>query len=378
MELKLRSRTVVAALAALIAAVPSKGKDISILHVAPFGGALAAGARDYNLGLQIAVNESNAGNGINGARLRVISRDDGNKTDEAMRLIDEVLRDDSVVAMVGLANQATIDELIKTDLLARERVPMVGVRSGVDRTEASEWVFGLRTNRRDELTTLARQLKNIFRTNVAIFHEDEYYTKEAVTAFEAAARAEGITVKARTTYPRGSLDVDAAVNTIVAAQPDAVIVSASTNGASQFIRKLRPRLPNAQVVITSDTDPEIVVEQIGVELAKGIGLSTVVPSPSRKVLPLVVQMNRTVTSLGLEGIARMSFSTMEGYIAGRTIIAALKRANGRPDGAALQRVLNSKLKLDVGGLAIDLTESRQNKNVSAELALIGRDGKVLQ
>jgi branched-chain amino acid transport system substrate-binding protein len=353
-------------------------REIAILHVAPFGGALAAGARDYNLGLQLAINESNANSGTGGTRLRVISRDDGNKTDEALRLIDEVVRDHSPAALVGLSNQTTIDELIKRESLARDRMPLVGVRSGVDRTDASEWVFGFRISRRDELATLTRQLKAIYRTQVAIFHEDESYTKDAIAAFEVAAKNEGITIKSKATFPRGTLDVDAAVATIVASQPDAVLVSANTNGAAQFIRKIRPLLRNAQIVVTSDAEPEIVVEQIGVELARGIGMSTVVPSPHRKVLPLVKQMHATLARLGLSDVARINFSTMEGYIAGRTIAAALKRAGNNADGATLQRVLNSRSRFDLGGLVVDFSEGRKNKTVVTELALIGRDGKVLQ
>jgi branched-chain amino acid transport system substrate-binding protein len=357
---------------------PTAAKELAVLHVAPFGGALAAGARDYNLGLQMAINEANAVSGIGGYRLRLISRDDGNRTEEALRLIDEAIKEHSPVALVGLSNQTTIDELIKRETLSRERVPLVGARSGVDRAESSDWIFGFRTSRRDELATLARQLKTIFRTNVAIFHEDEQYTKDAVAAFEAAAKTEGITVKAKATYARATLEVDPAVATIVAAQPDAVIISASTNGAAQFIRKLRPLLRNAQIVVTSDTEPEIVVEQIGAELARGIGLSTVVPSPHRKVLPLVQQMHATIDSLRLTDVARVNFSTMEGYIAGRAIVSGLKRAGARPDGAALQRVLNSRTKFDLGGLTIDLSEGRKNRIVFTDLALIGRDGKVLQ
>jgi branched-chain amino acid transport system substrate-binding protein len=216
-------------------------REIAILHVAPFGGALAAGARDYNLGLQLAINESNANSGTS-----------------------------------------------------------------------------------------------------------------------------------------GTLDVDAAVATIVASQPDAVLVSANTNGAAQFIRKIRPLLRNAQIVVTSDAEPEIVVEQIGVELARGIGMSTVVPSPHRKVLPLVNQMHATLARLGLSDVARINFSTMEGYIAGRTIATALKRAGHNADGATLQRILNSRSRFDLGGLVVDFSEGRKNKAVVTELALIGRDGKVLQ
>jgi ABC-type branched-subunit amino acid transport system substrate-binding protein len=365
------------AIAATVA-MPSMARELTILHVAPFGGALAAGARDYNLGLQLAINEANMASGINGVPLRVVSRDDGNNTDEALRLVDEVIREHSPVALVGLSNQTTIDELIKRDTLASGRMPLIGVRSGVDRASTSEWVFGFRTDRAEELATLTRQLKAIFRTQVAIFHEDEPYTKAAISAFEQAARTEGITIKARATYRPGSLDVDAAVATIVAAQPDAVIVTAATNGAAQFIRKLRPLLRNAQIVVTSETEPEIVVEQIGIDLARGVGMSTVVPSPHRRVLPLVNQMHSTLTRLGLHDVARTNFSTMEGYIVGRTIVAALKRSGNKSDGAALQRVLNSRSRFDLGGLTIDFTEGRKNKTMMAELALIGRDGRVLQ
>lgn len=378
--MKTRSRRIIwCVIAGLgLASCALHAKDMVLLHVAPFGGALAAGARDYNLGLQLAVNEANASNGIGGVRVRVISRDDGNRTEEALRLIDEAMTEHAPVALVGLANQTTIDELIKRDTLSRERTPLIGVRSGVDSSENTEWIFGFRTSRRDELTTLARQLKTLFRTNVAIFHEDEPYTKDAIAAFEAAAKAEGIAVKAKATYPRATLDVDAAVASIVTAQPDAVIISASTNGAAQFIRKIRPLLRNAQLVVTSDTEPEIVVEQIGVDLARGIGLSTVVPSPHRRVLPLVTQMHSTIESLKLNDVARINFSTMEGYIAGRAIIVGLKRIGSRADGASLQRLLNSKTKLDLGGYTIDLSEGRRNRVVLADLALIGRDGKVLQ
>jgi branched-chain amino acid transport system substrate-binding protein len=103
-----------------------------------------------------------------------------------------------------------------------------------------------------------------------------------------------------------------------------------------------------------------------------------VPSPHRKVLPLVKQMHATLESLRLSDVARVNFSTMEGYIAGRAIVSGLRRAGSRADGAALQRVLNSRTKFDLGGHTIDLSEGRKNKVVFADLAIIGRDGKVLQ
>jgi branched-chain amino acid transport system substrate-binding protein len=367
-----------ATLALTVITSVSEARDLVVTHVAPFGGALAAGARDFNFGAHMAFVESNATGGVNGHKIRLVSRDDGNRATETIRLLKESLATDTPVAVIGLSGQTGIEAIQKENLLATARVPAIAMRAGTATVSDDPWMFHIRTSHRDELVKLANQLQVIFRTNIAILHEDDDTGREGAKAFEDAAKAVGIKVATRATFPRNSLDFDKAIATIIAAKPDAVLISANTNASAAFVKKFRPANPQTQIVITSAAEPEIIVEQVGPELARGIGLSTVVPNPYRKVLPIVRDFQKTIEKFKLEGIARVNFSSMEGYIAGRLVIDAIRKAGANPDGAAIQRALEGARRIDLGGYQVEFDASRRNRASFAELILIGRDGKVLQ
>jgi branched-chain amino acid transport system substrate-binding protein len=377
-----RQGSIVAALlvALFVALVPVSGgaRELVVTHVAPFGGALAAGARDFNFGAQMAFTESNATGGVNGHKFRLVSRDDGNRAAETIRLLKESLANDAPIAVIGLSGQAGIEAVQKEKLLSNAQVPAVGIRAGTAMVSDDPWMFHLRTSHRDELVKLANQLQAIFRTNIAILHEDDETGREGAKAFEEAAKTVGIKVATRATFPPNTLDFDKAISTIAAVKPDAVLISANTNASANFVKKFRPANPLTQIVITSAAEPEIIVEQIGPELARAIGLSTVVPNPNRQVVPIVRDFHRVIEKFKLKGIGRVNFSSMEGYIAARLVIDAVKRISGNPDGAALLRSLDSARKVDLGGYIVEFDASKRNRAAFAELVLIGRDGKVLQ
>ncbi|TAG00716.1 MAG: hypothetical protein EAZ43_13020 [Betaproteobacteria bacterium] len=355
-----------------------RAKELVVTHVAPFGGALAAGARDFNFGAQIALAEANAAGGVNGHTFRLVSRDDGNRAVETQRLLKASVQNDAPIAAIGLTNQAGVDALQKENFFANSRLPVIAPRVSGTELRDDPWLFHVRSSKRDELIKMTAQLQSLFRTRIAIVTEDDQAGRDAAKAFVDAAKELGIAVVGSATFPANSLDFDQTIQRINAAKPDAVLISASTNASAVFIKKYRPDNRSVQVVVTSAAEPEIIVEQVGKELARGVGLTTVMPNPARLSPAIASDFRRAVEQFKLTGIGRVNFSSMEGYVAARLLIAATRRAGSNPDGSSIKAALDAMRRVDLSGYFVEFDAARRNRAALSELIVIGRDGALLQ
>ena len=93
------------------------GKTIWVGNTAATTGAMAGVGEPFNLGLQAAFEAYNKAGGYNGMSIKLKHYDDGGEADKASTLMDKLIQEDEIFAVVGhfgsYAVDATIDTLMQ-------------------------------------------------------------------------------------------------------------------------------------------------------------------------------------------------------------------------------------------------------------------------
>jgi ABC-type branched-subunit amino acid transport system substrate-binding protein len=126
--------------------------------------------------------------------------------------------------------------------------------------------------------------------------------------------------------------------------------------------------------IVSFVDSKQMVKDLG-PMAQGQVFAQVVPLPTRRNLRIVKEYQRDYRA-SFPG-AQFSFTSLEGYIAARTLVEGLKRTGGSvPTRERLVRALET-VKMDIGDFWIDFTDRNHNGSRFVELTIVNKDGQFL-
>ncbi len=351
--------------------------ELVVAQVAPFAGNLAGAGRDFNLGAMICFDDLNARGGVNGNTIRFMSRDDGYKPDETVRLFESIVKNDDPIAFIGLIGTEGAEALIKKGSLDQAGIPIVGIRSGSNSLRSQNMLFHLRPSNRGEAEKMADQLVNMGIQSIAVFYEDQPSGLEGVAGVEEALVAKKLKLVAQASYKKGSIDVAAAVSAIGKANPAAVIMLSNTVASVAFVKGYRAAGLSSQLFIGALTDAEQFQEQVGAELARGISVAQVVPSPYRRQTSVAADFERLTTKIGLSR-ARVNFASLEGYLTARVLIEGLKQTGKTPTRAALFKALESMKNVEVGGFMVNFSTPQHTGSSYVDLSVFGAGGRILQ
>ena len=359
-----------------IAAPVATAKDIVIGQVAPFGGALAVSGRDFNLGAMIAFDEINAVGGIGGNRLKLVSLDDGYRSAETVRLVEDLIAQDNPVALIGMWGAENIDAVLDKDLLDKAGLPVVGVRSGSSALRAKGALFHVRASYREEVQRILDQVQTMGSSRIAVIYEDTDFGREAWADAQSALAKRQLKPLAVAVQARNDLKVDSVVQKIAAAEPQAVLLVANTPVAGAVIKGLRAKNSPAFIFTTSTVDAEQLVTQLGTTAA-GVAVAQGVPNPYKATAPIAMDFKRRMAMLGIDPL-RANFASLEGYIVARIVGEGLRRAGRDPQRKDLVRGLESLRRADIGGFMVDFGPGQREGSRFVDLSLIGSDGRIRQ
>lgn len=369
-------KTAVLALAVAMGCGAAQTKELVIGQVAPFGGPLAVSGRDFNLGAMIALDEINSAGGIDGQRLRLLSRDDGYRSAETVRHVTDMLAQYQPLALIGMWGAENVAALDANQLLESTGLPIVGVRSGALALRRNPALFHLRASYRDEVHRILDQLKTMGSTRIAVLYEDDDFGREAVADAQAALALRQLKPVLVAAQARNDLKVDVTLDAAMAAQPQVVLLVANTPVAAALIKGLRERNLSAFVFATSTVDAEQLMAQLGAKAA-GVAVAQAVPNPYKATAPVAMAFKQRIKALGINP-ARANFASLEGYIVARVVAEGLRRAGRDPGRRELARALESLHRYDLGGFQVDFGANQHEGSRYVDLSLVGADGRIRQ
>ncbi len=366
---------VITAWLALLAAHAAMAAQIVVGQVAPMSGPEARQGRAYGVGMQMYFDSVNKEGGVNGHTFTLVRKDDLGQPAETVALTRKLLADEKPLVLAGYFGSRNISDLVASGMLESERVALVGYRSAEIRDE-TPMLYNVRAGLRDELARLTSHLSTVGIKKLGLFYEAGPNAQALVAAADAAAKKVDATIIKRASYPANTSKVSDAANQFVEAKPQAIIMVSSGAAAAAFIESYRSSGGTAQIFAHSGTELEQLSQRLGEEQMAGVVIAQVTPSPYKISGRLSKEFTDTAKAQKVD--TPVSYAMMEGYIAARVIVEAVRRQGARPTREGMVTALNSMDAFDMGGYAVAFKPTQRTGSRYVELSIVSSVGKIRQ
>ena len=374
-SMALMARTVVAG-TALLGAQWLQAAQVVVSQVGPMSGLEASQGRAYGTGMELLFNSVNKAGGVNGHTFKLVRRDDGGRPEDTVAATKQALAEDKPIALAGFFGTKNIADLVASGLLEKERIPLVGYRVAEIRPE-TPLLYNVRAGLRDEISKLADHLATIGITRLGLFYEEGPGAAALVAAAEEAAKNARATIVSKAQYPGGTAKVTPAVDIFLKATPQAINMVSSGAAAAGFIEQYRGAGGAAQLFAHSGADIEQLSKRLAEEQMQGVAIAQVTPSPYKVSIRLSKEFADLVAkSPPLE--VPVSYAMMEGYIAAKVIVEAVRRQGARPSREGMVAALDGMTSYDLGGYVVGFKAGMRSGSRFVELSIISGSVKIRQ
>jgi branched-chain amino acid transport system substrate-binding protein len=194
----------------------------------------------YRKGWQMAVEEINAAGGVGGRPIEVVSRDDNGNPGDAVRVAEELVSREQVVALVG--SFASHVGLAVSDLARQRRIPYLAAEPLTDKLvweQGNRYTFRLRASTYMQTAMLIPEAARLNRKRWALVYPNYEYGQAAVNAFKKLLKARQPDVEFVTEQapPLGKIDAGATVQALASAKPDAIFSVLFGPDLAKFVRE---------------------------------------------------------------------------------------------------------------------------------------------
>jgi ABC-type branched-subunit amino acid transport system substrate-binding protein len=356
-----------------LSSVRAQSSKIILGQSAAFTGPAAQLGIQFHQGAKIWFDQVNARGGVDGRSIEIKMMDDGYEPDRCAENTRKLI-DQDVFALFGYIGTPT--SLAALPLTLKEQVPFIAPFTGAMalREPFHRNVFHLRASYNDETALIVKQLTNLGLKKIAVFYQNDAYGKAGLDGATLALNALKLKPVAQATVERNSVDVAAAVKTLMAASPDAVIQVSAYKSCAAFIREARKAGFGGTFFNVSFVGTQALADELGKEAA-GVVVSQVVPSPYNSARPIAREFAEAVKKAG--GTANANFSSLEGYLAARVVTEGLGRAGSK--GATregLVRGIEALGSQSLGGFNVQFSASNHVGSSFVELSMLTGDGRV--
>jgi len=366
-------------LASILTVRPGFAAEIKIGQVAPYSGPLAPTGKHVGAGIRLYFDTVNARGGIHGNTLRLVTRDDAYKSEQTLKMVDEILAAENPLALTGLVGTGNVGALLKSGKLEAAGIPVVGARTGAAnlRNPSPALLFHTRASYGSEVAAMVRQMKSMGIATVAVFHQDDPFGQDGLAAAKQALADAAIKLVASASYKKNTTEVADAVKNIGAANPMGVIMVSNTAASAAFIKAFRPDNPATQLIALSVTDGPQVAERIGAQLARGLGVVQVVPDPVAGTAPIAAEVRKAWAAHPQQGV-ELNHTVLEGYLMAKVLVAAIEKAGPAPTRRALVEALDGLRNFDAGGLSISYSPDDHSGPSFTDVTVLDRNGRPIR
>ncbi|HEY8359872.1 MAG TPA: ABC transporter substrate-binding protein [Ramlibacter sp.] len=370
-----RTFTRAAAGAAALLGVPAlraQGERIVLAQSAPFTGPSAQLGIQFHQGAKLFFTQLNAQGGVHRKPIELVRLDDGYEPDRCVENTRKLLADDPLALFGYIGTPTSVAALpVATAAKAPFFAPFTGAMAL--RQPFNRYAFHLRASYNDETELIVRQLTSLGLKKIAVFYQNDAYGKAGLDGVTLALAAQNAKPVALATVERNSVDVAAAVKTLTAAGPDAIVQIGAYKACAAFIRAAKAAGWGGTFFNVSFVGTQALADELGKDAA-GVVVSQVMPSPYNGARAIAREFVDAVKKGGADYQA--NFSSMEGYLAARVISEAMKRGPAKLTRETLITSLEGLGSESFGGFNVTLSERDHVASKFVELSMLTGDGRV--
>jgi len=296
-----------------------------------FGSSLALGGHASYLGTETLhgalsyISHVNEHGGIHGRKIKIIAYDDGYDPERCVENTLRLMHDDKVFGLfcyVGTPTSVGIIEVVE-----REKTPLLGLFTGAQllREPTRRYIINVRASYYEEVAAAVRYfVKTLHLKRIAVFYQKDAYGYDGLKGTEIALKKYGLVPVGTGSYLRGTLDVEKALETIIASDAQAVVMIGTYGPCAKFIKLARNRGFDPLFHNVSFVGANELARKLGKD-GEGVLVTQVVPPPEERVLlPAAKDYARLLAKYYPDNVP--NFVGFEGYINALILIEGLRRA----------------------------------------------------
>jgi branched-chain amino acid transport system substrate-binding protein len=189
---------------------------------------------------------------------------------------------------------------------------------------------------------------------------------------EETCKELGATLVAKAPLEVNGSDAVAAVNTLAAARPQAVIFMSFGPSMVPFVKAARQKIA-APVYCISIASSKQLLQALGDD-ARGLALAQIVPYPFRPTTPLTRSYHAAMEAADVP----VDYDHFFGYLNIQVVLEGLKRAGRSVTPQKLVTALEGMRATDLGGYQVDYSPTNHHGSRFVELVMVGPGGRYIR
>ena len=341
-------------------------------QAAALDGAASALGQGMKIGLEAAFAEINKAGGVKGRKLELKSVDDGYEPTKSIEAVKKLLEEDKVFALIGAVGTPTA--AATQPIATAAGAPFIGAFTGAEflREPHKPLVMNIRASYFQETEAMVERVtKDLGATRIAIMYQDDAFGQAGLAGVKKALEKRQMQLAGEGTFERNTVAVKAALLSIKKAEPHAVIMISPYKPAAEFIKLAKQIKLDATFVNISFVGSDALAKELGAAGA-GVVITQVVPFPKDAAIPVVGRYQASLKASAPD--AQPGFVSLEGYLVGRAIAAALEKVDGDLTRQAMIDAVQKAGSLDLGGFKLSYSPTSNRGSNEVFLTVIQADG----
>jgi ABC-type branched-subunit amino acid transport system substrate-binding protein len=279
-----------------------------------------------------------------------------------------------VFALFGYIGTPT--SLAALPLATAAKLPFVAPFTGAEALRApfNRYAFHVRASYFDETAAIVKQITSVSIQRVGVFYQNDSYGKAGLEGVVRSLKPLNLEPSALGTVERNTVDVDAAVKTIVGSNPGAIVMISAYKSCAAFIRAARKAGFGGNFYNVSFVGTQALAQELGAD-ARGVVVSQVMPYPFTQATLLSGEY-LAAGKAALGDKFQPNYSSIEGYVAAKVMVEALRRPGGVASAEGLISALESMREFNLGGFFVDFGPQKHTGSRYVDMTILTAEGKI--
>jgi branched-chain amino acid transport system substrate-binding protein len=318
----------------------------------------------------------NDGGGVDGRKLKLLAYDDSYDPAKTEACFNRLM-DQKVFALGFFVGTPTAVKYVP--MAETSKIPLVGLFTGAQTLYAPlrHWVVNVRASYFDETR---EQIDGLWGTlgykKIGVIYPEDAFGAAVLEGVKSALKAHGAVPIAAASYQRQTAQVGGAIDTVRAANPEAVVVVGPSNTVAPILKQSHAKGWKPLFLTVSFVGTDELIQEADQD-AEGTVITQVVPPYYLTELKTVALYRRTLAKFF--PTAQPNFVSLEGFVDAMVLVEGLKRAGKELTREGLIRGIESIHELDLGlGPQLKLDYSaKDHKGFDHVLPTVIRGGRAV-
>lgn len=337
----------------LAGGAPARGQDITGVTAKEIliGSCSALEGPSHALGVETVTGAKayfsliNDEGGVNGRKLKLIAYDDSYDPAKTQVCFDHLMGD-RVFALGFFVGTPTAVKYVP--MAESAKIPLVGLFTGAQTlyTPLRHWVINVRASYYDETREQMDGLwDSLAYRKIGVIYPEDAFGAAVLGGVKEALKAHGTEPVAVASYERQTANVGGAIDTVRAANPQAVVLVGPPNTVAPILQQAHSKGWKPLFLTVSFVGTEELIKEAGAD-AEGTVITQVVPPYYLTDLKGVALYRRTLSKYA--PAAQPNFVSLEGFVDAMVMVEGLKRAGKELTREGLIHGIESIHEMDLG------------------------------